>query len=246
MGVGSVGLLVGRAEQLDVLRLLLGRALAGEPQLVLVVGEPGIGKTRLVGEFVAGVDDESVRVLATQCLELAGAEVPLAPVQELVHGAFRRWGAQAVREASGAYLPMLAVLEPALAAAEDAPATGPVTNQRQLFSAVRHLLEQLADAGPLLVVVEDVHWADEATLDLLRYLAVALDDVPVLLVATLRTGTSAARAGADLHWAPAAGHDAGAGRVVAGGGRWARRGAGRGRRAARAPSGLGARHWPGG
>ena len=193
MVVSSVGLLVGRAEQLDVLRLQLGRALAGEPQHVLVVGEPGIGKTRLVGEFVADVDDESVRVLATQCLELAGAEVPLAPVQELVHGAFRRWGAQAVREASGAYLPMLAVLEPGLLPTGDAPETGPVTNQRQLFAAVRHLLEQLADGGPLLVVVEDVHWADEATLDLLRYLAVALDDVPVLLVATLRTGTSAAQ-----------------------------------------------------
>jgi DNA-binding CsgD family transcriptional regulator/tetratricopeptide (TPR) repeat protein len=190
MGMGSLGPLVGRAEQLDVLRRSWGLARAGEPQFVLVIGEPGIGKTRLVSELVADLD-ASVRVLATQCLELAGAAVPLAPVQDLVHGAFRLWGGQAVRDASGPYLPVLAVLEPALLRGGDVPGSSLVADQRQIFSAMRHLLEQLADAGPLLVLVEDVQWADEATLDLLRYLAVALRDVPVLLVATSRIGTSA-------------------------------------------------------
>lgn len=176
---------VGRADQMGLLRAQLDSARTGQPGLVLVVGEPGVGKSRLVSELTAAVDDQT-GVLVTHCLELAGSAVALAPVQGLVHRAYRRLGAEVVREAAGAYLPMLAVLEPALANGGGAVTT--LVDQRQLFAGVRHLLEQLADARPLLVVVEDVHWADEATLDMLRYLAVTLDDASVTVVATARAG----------------------------------------------------------
>ncbi len=171
---------------MGMLRAQLDSARTGWPGLVLVVGEPGVGKSRLASELIAAVDD-SAQVLVTHCLELAGSAVDLAPVQGLVHRAYRRLGADVVREAAGAYLPMLAVLEPALANGGSAATTG-LVDQRQLFAGVRHLLEQLADAEPLLVVVEDVHWADKATLDLLRYLAVTLDDAAVTVVATARAG----------------------------------------------------------
>ena len=161
--------------------------------MLVVVGEPGVGKSRLVGE-VADSADEGVRVLVTHCLELSGAVVPLAPVQGLVHRAYRRLGAETVARAAGPYLPPLAVLEPARGASSGGEAAaGQVADQAQLFAAVRHLLEQLAEPGPLVVVVEDVHWADAATLDLLRYLMLSLQDAPVLILATARSGPAADR-----------------------------------------------------
>lgn len=172
---------------MQTLREALGRARTGVPQLVVVVGEPGVGKSRLVGEFAEGVDD-AVRVLPSHCLELSGAELPLAPIQGLVHRACRRLGVDAVRRAAGPYLAMLAVLEPALAVDEDVATVAGVADQRVLFAAVGHLLEQLSGTGPLLVVVEDLHWADGLTVDALRYLALSLEDAPVAVVATVRSG----------------------------------------------------------
>ena len=67
-----------------MLRSRYALAESGAPQVVLVTGEAGIGKTRLVTEFAAGVDEVSL-VLATHCLELASAEMPLALVQGLIH-----------------------------------------------------------------------------------------------------------------------------------------------------------------
>jgi len=172
---------------MQTLREALGRARTGLPHLVVVVGEPGVGKSRLVGEFAADVDD-AVRVLQSHCLELSGPEMPLAPIQGLVHRACRRLGVDAVRRAAGPYLPMLAVLEPALAAEAAVADVQGVPDQRALFAAVGHLLEQLSGSGPVLVVVEDLHWADGLTVDALRYLALSLEDAPVVVVATVRSG----------------------------------------------------------
>jgi len=189
--IGPKAPLVGRAAQMQTLREALGRARAGRPQLLVVVGEPGVGKSRLLSDLAEGVD-EAVQVLVSHCLQLSGSVLPLAPIQGLVHRAYRRLGADMVRRAAGPYLPVLAVLEPALAAADAAGTTaGGVADQRQLFAAVRHLLEQLSEAGPLLVVVEDLHWADAATVDLLRYLTLSLENAPVLLTATVRAGPTA-------------------------------------------------------
>lgn len=191
-GVATGGPLVGRAEHLDVLRRHLGQARTGEPQLVLIVGDPGVGKTRLVSE-VTGDADGGVLVLAAPCLELSGAAVPLAPAQTLVHRALRRLGADTVAQAAGPYLPILAMLEPALTPGHDVSAEGKLTDQRQLFAGLRHLLEQLAEPDPLIVVVEDVQWADDATLDLLRYLMLSIQDSALLILATARSGRVADR-----------------------------------------------------
>ena len=185
--VGWKAPLVGRSEPMQTLLEALGRARTGQPQLVVVVGEPGVGKSRLVGEFAAGVDD-TVRVLQSHCLELSGSELPMAPIQGLVHRACRRLGIDVVRRAAGPYLPILAVLEPALAVDADIASVGGPADQRALFASVLHLLEQLSGSGPLLLVVEDLHWADTLTVDVLRYLATSLEDTPVVVVATVRSG----------------------------------------------------------
>ena len=127
---------VGRDEAYGVLRSRYALAESGAPQVVLVTGEAGIGKTRLVTEFAAGVDEASL-VLATHCLELASAEMPLAPVQGLIHRSYRRLGDDALREAAGPYLPEIAALEPALGTADAA------VDQLRVFAAVRHVLESL-------------------------------------------------------------------------------------------------------
>jgi len=172
---------VGRDEAYGVLRSRHALAEAGSPQFVLVTGEAGIGKTRLVSEFAAGVEEGSL-VLATHCLELAGAEMPLAPVQGLIHRAYRRLGEDALRAAAGPYGSDIAALEPALGTANAA------VDQLRLFAAVRHVLESLGRDSPVVVVVEDLHWADQPTLSLLRFLAATIDEAPVLLLGTERTG----------------------------------------------------------
>ncbi len=171
---------VGRDEAYGVLRSRYALAQAGSPQFVLVTGEAGIGKTRLVSEFVAGVEDVSL-VLATHCLELAGAEMSLAPVQGLVHRAYRRLGDDGLRAAAGPYGSDLAALEPALGSASAS------VDQLRLFAAVRHVLEALGKHSPVLVVVEDLHWADQPTLSLLRFLAATMDEAPVLVLGTERS-----------------------------------------------------------
>ena len=172
---------VGRDEAYGVLLSRYALAESGSPQFVLVTGEAGIGKTRLASEFAAGVERVSL-VLATHCLELAGTEMPLAPVQSLVHRAYRRLGEDALREAAGPYSPDIAALEPALGTANTA------VDQGRLFAAVRHVLESLGRNSPVVVVVEDLHWADQPTLSLLRFLAATMDESPVLILGTERTG----------------------------------------------------------
>ncbi|MGB9375497.1 MAG: ATP-binding protein, partial [Jiangellales bacterium] len=166
---------VGRDEAYGVLRSRYALAESGAPQVVLVTGEAGIGKTRLVTEFAAGVDEVSL-VLATHCLELASAEMPLAPVQGLIHRSYRRLGDDALREAAGPYLPEIAALEPALGTADAA------VDQLRVFAAVRHVLESLGTNSPVVVVVEDLQWADQPTLSLLRFLAATMDESPVLIL----------------------------------------------------------------
>jgi DNA-binding NarL/FixJ family response regulator len=172
---------VGRDEAITRLRRGYAAAESGSAQVVLVTGEAGIGKTRLVSEFVGGVE-ETALLLATHCLELAGAEMPLAPVHGLVHRAYRRLGGDALREAAGPYTSEVTALEPALGTADGA------VDQLRVFAAVRHVLESLSTRSPVVVVVEDLHWADQPTLSLLRFLAATIDDAPVLIVGTERTG----------------------------------------------------------
>lgn len=191
--MGSGRRFVGRAGEIEVLRRELGRARSGDVRLVLVSGEPGIGKSRLVSQF-AEEAARGAQVLLTHCLELSGQAVPLAPIQDLVHRAYRRLGTERLREVAGVYAADLALFEPALATEVPAPTQEPEGSaSRRQLDAVRHLLEQLSDSEPVLVVVEDLHWADPATVDMLRYLATSMEGACVLVVATLRDGTTTHR-----------------------------------------------------
>ncbi|WP_084960418.1 ATP-binding protein [Thermoactinospora rubra] len=168
-----VGVLVGRETELGRLAEALERAAAGSPCAVLVRGEAGVGKTSLVEEFLARHPD--VTPLVGPCLELEG--LPFAPVtlalRHLDVSRLLPWAADLA-----AVLPEVGV-EPGVRQA--APDRG------RLFHAIRLLLERLAADRPVVLVVEDLHWADGSTLGLLDFLVRGLRRCRVLIVMTCRT-----------------------------------------------------------
>jgi ATP/maltotriose-dependent transcriptional regulator MalT len=138
-------------------------AAAGQSQVLLITGEAGIGKTRLIEELI-----QQVRSAGGQDVVRLGESAPLAG-------------------AALAYGPFVAALgeRAAWLLADDEPADMAAARHR-LFERVLALLADLSAEAPLLLVLEDLHWADESSHELLAFLAVRLRDLPVLMVATLR------------------------------------------------------------
>ncbi|MFB4318965.1 AAA family ATPase [Actinomadura sp. 21ATH] len=174
-------MLVGRSAELEDLE----GALAEAPGAVLVGGEAGLGKTRLVREFGAAVEGRA-RVLVGGCLELGSDGLPFAPFTTVLRGLVRDIGIDGVagllpRGAAGG----LARLLPEFGEPEGDAASG--QERARLFELVLILLERLADEGPVVLVIEDAHWADRSTRDLLAFLIRNVDTAPLLIVVTYRT-----------------------------------------------------------
>jgi predicted ATPase len=184
MGVSVVSpVFIGRREEMTALAGALQRAQGGEPVVALVGGEAGVGKTRLVGELAGVASAAGFRVLAGQCIQLGGEGLPLAPLVDALRALARATPAGELEELLG---PGLARLLSELAPAA-APAPGENLPAGQLLELVLGLLQRLAAAGPVMLVFEDLHWADQSTLDLAAFLVQALRAVPVLLVLTYRS-----------------------------------------------------------
>jgi DNA-binding CsgD family transcriptional regulator/tetratricopeptide (TPR) repeat protein len=173
--------LVGRDADLAALCDAFGRARAGEPTAVLVGGEAGVGKTRLVEEFCRYVSGEGAQVLTGQCLELGEEGLPFAPFAAALRDLLRRDGPAAFAGQQQEFARLLPELGPA----------GPeaVTEARRgyLFELVGALFARLAAERPLMLVVEDLHWADRSTRDLIGFLVRAARTARVLLVCTYRS-----------------------------------------------------------
>src|SRR5579871_223599 len=154
---------VGRAAELDALERLLARAASGSGRAALVAGEAGIGKSRLVAELEEWARGRGVHVLLGECVELAEGELAFAPIISALRGvmedaASRERLERPLQSALGALWP--------IAGAGESTAGG----REQLFEAVYRLLAGLAEARPVLVIVEDVHWIDPSSRDLLAFL----------------------------------------------------------------------------
>ncbi len=175
----------GREAELAMLAAAFEAAAAGIPGTVLLGAEAGGGKSRLAGEFAARVRDRAV-VLAGACVELSAAGLPYAPFAAALRELVRERGAAEV----AALLPgqsagELARLLPEFGAPP--PGGDPETARARLFELLLGLLEGLAEQQPVVLVVEDVHWADRLTCDLLSFLVRNLRHAAVFMVVTFRS-----------------------------------------------------------
>ena len=172
--VGSQIALVARTEELARLRELWHGCRSGSAAAVLVPGEAGVGKTRLVSELAALADADGGLVLTGHCVGLGEAAPPYLPVVEVL---------EQVREVDAdlvADFPVLTNLVSRSGSERDA-------SQLQLFDAFLTLLTELAREQPVLLVIEDLHWADASTRDLLTFLLARMSDEAMTVVLTYRS-----------------------------------------------------------
>jgi len=186
----SSPIFVGRSDELDRLRIALDVAREGRAVKFVVAGEAGVGKTRLVAEFTEAARGGGHLVLSGGCIDLGDGSVPYAPIVE----ALRTWA----RGASDAELETilghgrseLARLVPDLGQVPDAGTAGGMnlgSAQGRLFELLLGVLQRLALSGPVVLVVEDLHWSDRSTRDLLAFLVRNVRDMGVVLIMTYRS-----------------------------------------------------------
>ena len=177
---------VGRAAGLDRVAGVLRQAALGEPAVVLVAGEAGVGKSRFVAELLARRAPPDARVLAGQCNGFAPGSLPYGPIA----GALRRLLASGEQEADlvGETGQMLGLLLPELTAAGGVVgAGGPAAlDQGRMFAQLEAVLDKVSASGPLLLVIEDLHWADRSSLEFLAYLCYGLGWRRLAIVCTYR------------------------------------------------------------
>ena len=178
--------LVGRADELDRLTGLLTETEGGQPVVVLVSGDAGVGKTRLVTELGALAARRGFTVLSGRCAELADT-VPYLPLADALRDAAARPSARGPVLDALATRPVLSRLLPDRQASQSDGPDLPGLAQQQLFGAVLGMLAELAEAAPVLLVLEDLHWADRSTRDLVTFLSRVLHRERIALVATYRT-----------------------------------------------------------
>jgi DNA-binding CsgD family transcriptional regulator/tetratricopeptide (TPR) repeat protein len=185
MGRSSQAGLIGRDGDLERLADAFRVAAAGTPRVVILGGEAGIGKTRLLDAFSRQVTAQGGRALLGGCLDLAASGLPLLPLAEILRGLVRTEDPARLDALLGAGRRDLARLVPELDDEADAH-PDPIQASR-LFEIVLGLVGRMAADRPTLLAVEDVHWIDPAARDLCSFLVRNLRDERVLLVLTYRS-----------------------------------------------------------
>jgi DNA-binding winged helix-turn-helix (wHTH) protein/predicted ATPase len=190
---GAVGL-VGRDAEKDELEKRFGLTLARQRQIVFVTGEPGIGKSALVGAFIDRLDRGAVRIAQGQCLDHHGVGEPYMPLIE----AFGRLGVSAdgarIRTILATHAPSWLAQMPSLwtrSQRSALEARGRATRERMLRE-LTSAVEVIAADAPLVLTLEDIHWSDASTLDWLAYVARRPEPAPLIVLATFRPADAAA------------------------------------------------------
>jgi DNA-binding CsgD family transcriptional regulator/tetratricopeptide (TPR) repeat protein len=185
------GRFVGRIQELARLGELLTRAATGTPLVALIGGEAGVGKTRLAEQLASVARGQGVRVLGGGCVPLGEEGLPFAPVTEALRGLADQLDPAELAAVAGPARQELSRLLPELAWGSDGAGGGVAgagqAGQGRLFELLLGLVQRLAAGVPLLLIVEDLHWADRSTRNLVAYLAATLRSGRVLLVGTFRS-----------------------------------------------------------
>ena len=175
----QTGELIGREAELAALSGVLEDVSTGRPRIVAIGGEAGIGKTRLLTEFIEG-RASGARVLVGRCVDLGGSGDAYTSLTAALRPLITELGADEIERITGQRA--LAALFPQLRDDRGGAATA-----GGLHESIALLLEAAAAERPLLLVIEDLHWVDPASLAVLRFLSRALVDAPVMLAITYRS-----------------------------------------------------------
>jgi class 3 adenylate cyclase len=177
---------VGRAQERLDIRMLLDRAMTGSGGLMFVTGAAGIGASRLASEVAGEAASKGWLVLSGRCMEQDGA--PYAPFREVLATAVAGSTSKTLQDAAGSNGPLLSHLVPSLRQkVRGMPAHGEVAADKlreQLFRAIFDFLTEVQGKKPLLMVLDDLQWADEATVLLLRDLAERVGSSHMVVIGT--------------------------------------------------------------
>ncbi|MEY9861167.1 ATP/maltotriose-dependent transcriptional regulator MalT [Catenulispora sp. GAS73] len=191
--VGGAATFVSRTAELGQLVDLARQAGSGQAATAIIAGEAGVGKTRLITEFTERArHDLNAHVLSGSCVKLGDGVVPYAPLVESLRALLWEQGPETVRQAAGPAWNDLADL--VSDGADRATPAGPdvgVPGRMRIFSAVRRMLERLGTTAPVVLVFEDLHWADQSTLDLVSYLTRTMAGERTLLACSHRSALPA-------------------------------------------------------
>lgn len=175
---------VGRDGELTALTEALARAAAGEPQALLVGGEAGVGKTRLIEELISVACRDGAVVAVGGCVEIGGDGLPFAPFSAALRGLRRLLPEEIAAAADGQEGELARILPELGPAASDALGEHGTAS---LFELTVRLLERVAAGRTVVLILEDLHWADASTRHLLAYLFRTLRRGRLVVITTYRT-----------------------------------------------------------
>ncbi|QKG27217.1 helix-turn-helix transcriptional regulator [Actinomadura verrucosospora] len=184
--ITSAARLVARREELALIDAAFRDSEAGEARFVLLGGDAGVGKTRIMDHVAQRLADSGVRVLRGSCVALGAEGLPLAPVTAILRSLVRDLGTDAL----DAIVPGASLLHRLL---PDSGTAAEPSGQARMFESFTTLLERIGADRPLLLVIDDLHWADRSSRDLLGLLARSLRGTRVLVLLAFRTDTLGAR-----------------------------------------------------
>jgi DNA-binding CsgD family transcriptional regulator len=178
--------MIGRAAELAELEAALSDAAAGRPSLVFVAGESGVGKTRILDEAARRARAAGGRLLSGDCVELGEGELPYAPIVAALRP-LARDGDPALDALPAAARVELDRLLPGLGMPESGTdSDGAGAAQGRLFEALLALLDRLGAEHPVVLIVEDLHWADRSTRNFLTFLARSICRERILVIGSYR------------------------------------------------------------
>lgn len=175
--------LVGREPDLAALRDEFAAASGGELRAVVIGGEAGIGKSRVLDEFLLE-QERAATVLLGRCVDLGDDGAPYAPFAAVLRRLIQTVGLERVLDAAGPGAGVLSALLPELADDSSVP---PRTGAERLYELVTVLLERISAERPVILAIEDLHWADRSTLELLRFIVRMAESGRLLVVLTYRS-----------------------------------------------------------
>ncbi len=184
--------LIGRTAQLEALKHLIEQVASGgdSHHVALIAGEAGVGKSRLVAETKTRVVQQGCLILQGNCFESDHA-LPYAPVLDLMRTLFVARTSAEISQFLDPTAPELIKLLPELTTllpnSIPTPVLEPEQEKRRLFQALTQFFTRLAVTHPVLIIVEDLHWGDDSSLDFLLYLARRLASQPIFLLLTYRS-----------------------------------------------------------